>query len=364
MALTKPILNSVPAWDVSKGQTFTFNVVGGDQVVANVLYILNNQTNVVVYTVVYTLETPSYQYKAIVPPNVPELQNGVYYSAYVVTKNSSDETSVPSNSIQFYCYTTPTWEFTNISSGTIINNSSVTPILYYNQIENEALNDYTINLYNAGRSLISSSGVRYTGSSASSQTVSFSFSGLEDGTLYYVEGVGHTVGGTIINTGLIDFTASYVPPESFNVFSLQNNCEEGYVAYYSLAYVIEGDSYPSPPVYETYNNKRGVNLRPSNRWVEWNPENSNFIIPQNFTMKAWVRIPVADRNLITLSENENITVWYGYHPFDSTKVIVTLNVNEEYFIYSNAITPPTSAQELCIQIRRVNGIFDILLEVV
>ena len=39
MALTTPILNSVPAWDVANGQIFTFNVIGGDQVVGNILYI-------------------------------------------------------------------------------------------------------------------------------------------------------------------------------------------------------------------------------------------------------------------------------------------------------------------------------------
>ena len=37
MALTTPILNSVAAWDVNNGQTFTFNVIGGDLVNGNKL---------------------------------------------------------------------------------------------------------------------------------------------------------------------------------------------------------------------------------------------------------------------------------------------------------------------------------------
>lgn len=362
MALTKPILNSVVSWDVSLGQTFTFNVIGGDQVVGNTLYIINNATN----TVVYTLNTTSYQYRAIVPPNASGLTNGTYYSAYIVTKNSSNQTSVASNTIQFYCYTTPTWNFSNISSGTTVNNSSVNPTLYYNQIQGEALADYTINLYDSGRNLLSTSGVKYTGSSASTQNVSFAFYGLEDNTAYFVEGIGHTTGGTLLNTGLIGFTVSYIAPESFNVLVVQNNCDEGYVTYYSLAYVNEGSSNPSPPNYYTYQGETGVDLRAEGSWVKWDSSNSNFIIPQNFTLKAWVLNPNVNTNLITLSNGvDNINIWYGYYLSDYSKVIVSLTVNtNQYFAYSNLIDTPATNQELCIQIRKINNLYEVILGVV
>ena len=42
MALTKPILNNVAAFDASNSQAFTFNVVGGSQVVGNTLTIKDN----------------------------------------------------------------------------------------------------------------------------------------------------------------------------------------------------------------------------------------------------------------------------------------------------------------------------------
>ena len=35
MALSKPILSSVPAWDVGNGQNFSFSVLGGDIVIQN-----------------------------------------------------------------------------------------------------------------------------------------------------------------------------------------------------------------------------------------------------------------------------------------------------------------------------------------
>ena len=44
MALSKPILNSIPAWDTSDGQNFPFSVSGGDIVIGNNLYIINNDS--------------------------------------------------------------------------------------------------------------------------------------------------------------------------------------------------------------------------------------------------------------------------------------------------------------------------------
>jgi hypothetical protein len=361
LALTKPILNTVNAWDVSVGQTFTFNVVGGDQVVKNTLYILNNLTN----AVVYTLTTTSYEYKAVVPANASGLVNGTYYSAYVVTYNSSNQTSTSSNTIQFYCYTTPSWAFNNISAGTVINNSSVIASISYSQIEGEALNDYTINLYDIGQNLLSSSGVKYTGSSASSQTVSYTFYGLEDNDIYYVRGFGHTVGGTNLDTGFINFSVSYTQPEAYSLLLLNNNCNDGYITYYSLAYAVEGSSYPSPPQYVLSQGEIGVNLVPNGYWVEYNQTNSNFIIPNNFTLKAWVVSPNFNSNLITLSNNDGHTIFINYevYPFDSSKVMITVIVDNHYFIYSNLISIPSNSDVLCIQLRKINNIYEVLLGV-
>ena len=75
MALTQPTLYSQAAFDATKEHIFTFNVVGGDQVVANTLTIINNTTNEQVYsereetfTLTHTLPARS-------------LQNGVYYAS-------------------------------------------------------------------------------------------------------------------------------------------------------------------------------------------------------------------------------------------------------------------------------------------
>ena len=59
MALTIPTLNQVAAFDAGYSQTFTFNVIGGDQVTGSILTI---KTNDVAATTVATIETTSFDY--------------------------------------------------------------------------------------------------------------------------------------------------------------------------------------------------------------------------------------------------------------------------------------------------------------
>ena len=91
MALIRPILYSISAFDATNSQVFNFNVSGGDQVVKNRLVISKQSDNTVVYNDVQI----TFAFRHIVPANT--LTNGEYYSAYVITYNSDDEQSPPSS---------------------------------------------------------------------------------------------------------------------------------------------------------------------------------------------------------------------------------------------------------------------------
>ena len=133
MALTTPSLLTVDAFDASVvydsqsiggvevgGKAFRFNVRGGDQVVANTLTILNNVT----LQQAYSATQQTYAFQHILPVNT--LANGSYYQATLATKNAAGDTSASSSAIQFYCYATPSVEFTNLPSPALIQNSSYT----------------------------------------------------------------------------------------------------------------------------------------------------------------------------------------------------------------------------------------------
>ena len=131
MALTTPILYSQVAFDATNAQAFVFGVIGGDQVTQNKLTITNQSTNEVVYDQTQT----SYSFVHTVPANT--LTNGVYYSAYLITYDANGNASSQSNSIQFFCYSTPSFQFTNLPIGNIITNSSFAFEVTYNQSQGE-----------------------------------------------------------------------------------------------------------------------------------------------------------------------------------------------------------------------------------
>ena len=134
MALTTPILYSQVAFDATNSQTFNFGVIGGDQVAQNKLTITNQATNEVIYDQAQT----SYSFVHTVPANT--LTDGVDYSAYLITYDANGNASPQSNSIQFFCYSTPSFQFTNLPIGNIITNSSFAFEVTYNQAQGELLN--------------------------------------------------------------------------------------------------------------------------------------------------------------------------------------------------------------------------------
>ena len=96
------------AFDATQAQVFGFNVVGGDQVTANRLTIRDNATN----TVVYQETQETFKYEHTLPANT--LTNGTYYNATLATQDVAGTYSAESVPIQFYCFTQPEIEFTNI----------------------------------------------------------------------------------------------------------------------------------------------------------------------------------------------------------------------------------------------------------
>ena len=203
MALTTPILLAKNAFDATKEEKFEFNVVSGDQVVASTLIIKDNET----LAQVYSGRQVTFAFENTVPAGT--LTNGKYYQAYVITENSVRDTSPQSNTIQFYCYSQPTFAFSNIPASAIIGNASYSFDVTYNQTESENLDSYVFNIYTASKTLLSTSGNQYNSSATLPLTISYLFSGLDNNTEYYVECNGVTSGGTKITTGQVRISVLY-----------------------------------------------------------------------------------------------------------------------------------------------------------
>lgn len=361
MALTTPILYTQVAFDASNAQTFRFNVIGGDQVTGATITIKDNASLVTAYTGTST----SFAYSITVPAG--SLTNGQYYQASIVTHNAAGESSAQSNTIQFYCYSAPTFTFSNLPSTHIINNASYVFDVTYNQAEGETLNAYKFDLYDNTGVLLSTSSTKYVSSQGLPLTVSYTFSGFEDKTIYRIQCTGTTVNGTLVDTGLVTISVQYETARGYSYLYLTNNCEDGNITVESNVVGINGVAYPDSP---TYLSTGQIDLTSDGSYVKWV---EGYQLPDDYTMKIWGRAFKANTdqtkepvNIVSLANSSGDIVSISYWE-DTTKAWYQMRVQDvyekyAYIIKSATIDKPTSAQFLFLWIRCVGGLYDLKID--
>lgn len=355
MALTKPILNTPPAFDATKAYTFTFVAQGGDQVVGNTLTIINQETGASVYSNTVT----SFVLEHTVPAGI--LINGTYYSAYIATRNAAGNTSPQSDAVQFYCYTTPSFYLENMPTGNIVQNSQFAFSTLYNQAEQEPLQSYVYNLYDAQQVLISTSGTRYVGDTQTLPLhLTYTFSGLQNNTVYYIQVIGSTKYNTQLQTTLTRFVVQYSTPSVFTALQLSNNCVEGYISIRSNLVVIKGESSTGQPIYVDGNT--AVDTRGNKGSVGWY---EGFALTDDFTASAWGRDFATDgSDIINLTSKigETFTVKLVKNKAGKIYAIGSLAASGfTYYIYTDAIDAPASTDKVQIWIRRIGNLYDVQL---
>lgn len=241
MSLVKPILENIASFDKRDETIFYFKSFGGDQVTGNKLTI-KNASNIVVYDETLT----NYKFQHLCDSSV--LVNGATYTAYIQTKNASGDFSEPSNTIQFTCYTTPQLQWSNKPSDDTINNTQFNFEIGYTQIEGEKLNGLSVYIYNETGDLIDQSDTIYN-TNVPPLTINYIYSPFENNTRYKMQAKGRTLGGTLIETEIYEFTCSYTSSGNFGSFTLTNDCENGWVELQTEITAITGVVEPSPPKY-------------------------------------------------------------------------------------------------------------------
>ena len=354
MALTTPILYTVNAFDATQEQVFNFNVLAGNQVVANTLTIKNNAT----LATVYSATQNTYKFIHTLPANT--LTNGTYYQATLTTKDAQGNESNTSAPIQFYCYSQPSFEISNMPTGNVVTNSSYAFTVTYNQTQGETLNAYVFNLYSASGVLISTSNTMYNTDTSLPLNISYLFSGFEDKTTYSIEVNGVTANGTQITTGRISFTVDYVKPDMFSFLFLTNNCKGGYITIKSNVIGINGESNPANPVY--IDNKE-IDLRESNSYVEWR---EGYSISGNWTMRLWGRDFTPNSEIFRFSNADGDIITISYC-VDDTQCWFELKARHNdwlwgYVTESAHIALPTETEQVFCWLRRINNLYDLRIE--
>ena len=302
MAMTKPIVNPVNAFDANNEYTFSFTSIGGNQVVKNEIQIKNNSTEQVVYQ--HTIE--SYQFSQTVPSRT--LQNGVQYAiAFRTYGTGVSNVSAWSNYIPFYCYSTPTITF-NISEGQIIRNAMFKISLTYSQSENELLDYAFIELYDADTNkLVEKSPNLFSGKEPPT-TLSYIFQGLLNNKGYKIRAKVITIEQTLVETDFIEFFVLYRKPELYSLLTATpHNCD-GYISVNTNYINLEGRTHPQQPYYID-NEKidcRGadhiINHENTSYNVTWE---NGFTIREDTLIRMWFNPACIEGNVLYLSSNES-----------------------------------------------------------
>lgn len=364
MALTRPVLYNISAFDATVQYIVQFNSIGGSQVTGNRLVIATNNDN----QTVYDEQQTTFKFEHTLPANT--LTNGTYYNATLYTIDADGNQSVASNIVQFYCYTTPTLTFTNLIPNGTITNSTYAFNFTYAQEQNEPLNYYVVNLYDAQKLLVATSGEQYANSTTVPLNLTYTINGFADATNYSIEINGTTINNTVVTTGQINFSVSYTSPNIYTLLELQNNCSGGYVNLKSNVAIIDGEVVPPPPVY--IDNKE-LDLTQEGSYVVWNEGyqvNGNFtgiLIGRNFTPYSTIFTftNIQDGSTVTINWLE------GYENGDNTQPLMAyaqLVANQGgttvvYNIKTTMISIPNETDIITIWFRRVNNIYEIYLNV-
>ena len=298
MALnTKPILYSISAFDAEfktpekehiDAPILKFSWKDG-VVRKNRVVIRNYDTNKKVYDCTITTMSLKHQLhnnldtSDKVQVTTYNLKNGQKYIANVYVYTSDNEESLASNDVIFYCYATPTFEFTNfdtyIGEGTttaIVKNNSVNLTVRYNQINNEPLETYRFELQDDNGVTLLTSTTKY--SSLSDDILRYTIGGINEteedrygniqtNRAYKIICSGQTQHGIVVYTE----QKFVVKLEASGVGALvrAENVGDGTVAIYSNFKIMNTQCSASEPVYILDKNGKPYAIDLSKDYVEF-----------------------------------------------------------------------------------------------
>lgn len=230
--LLTPILSNINTFDPSKENLIEFYYEGG-QIEKKRLVITDNANSTVVYDKTQLGMKLSFTLSA---SSIPVGQ----YTAKIKVIDFDENESEFSDSVLFYCYSSPTLSFSNFPAKN--NSSNLTVKLNYSQAENDTLKEYAYYLYDYQKSLVSKTDTYYT-----TDDMSHTFYGLKNKQTYYIRCVGQTTHDMTADTGLCEVYVDYIVQPNNMLLKLENHKCEGYITVscniIDIGYSLENENY-------------------------------------------------------------------------------------------------------------------------
>lgn len=211
----KPIIKPITTFDASNEYPVEFSW-SGSRAYGNRLVIYDAESLSTVYD--ETIQT--YALSHTIPAGT--LTNGNKYLAQISVYDYQSVNSELSNKYAFYVFSTPTFEFENITDEKTFDSSSVQAIVKYSQAEYEYISSYKFYLYDANNNILQISDQMYNRTD-----IVYSYKGLENNTYYYIQCIGVTVNGMPIETPKVKIFIKYENASAYARFFAESDVKHG-----------------------------------------------------------------------------------------------------------------------------------------
>ena len=233
--LSTPLIKKIPAFDPRENYYVSFQYEG-NQAVRNRAIIIDNET----YQTVYDNEQERMRLDHVITANT--LTPGKAYQIKIKVYDGFGDESDFSSPVLFYCYTKPTFKFSNITDD-MISRSAVLPVsLLYQQSEGETFSECQINLYTYDYVLSTSSNTLYNASN-----LTYTFYNLDNESVYYLRAIGKTTHDMDLDTGYVKVNIQYIMQYSNVILRLLNLPDIGSISVSSniidIGYEFENDNW-------------------------------------------------------------------------------------------------------------------------
>lgn len=385
MANPTPILQQINAFDATKGTTINYSVVGGTDIIrSSRIKIYNATTNELKLDYLYTgVQQSAGQYIIVLPAaqTSTSLSNEIQYYASIETytnTNGIEGASGYSTAKIFWCLPEPTLTLTQPPS--VINTTSYNAVAEFNtNITSDIgttnkIQQYKFDLYEQGVLVQTSGTIIGSGAQQGDTTVyslNYNFTGLNDGSTYYIVVSVTSTEGMIITTEPSNSFLIEVNAPSFVAATVSNDACDGYITITSKITNIEGES-------NTQASSGYIDLTPDGTYVVWD---NGVTFPSvngksQWNLSLWGRaFKYADyvnngteiinlQNIVNLQNLGNIKLYLTQNP-TSTKIRVEVYVDvygdksliSTYF--SDYIDKPSGTDNMLIQLKCDMDWFDL-----
>lgn len=243
--MAAPIINNISPFDARLGTTITFSYTG-TQPTGIQLEIYKSDTLALIYR---NMNDSAFERSGTTPVNLSiavglnsGLVNGSRYYARLRVIDANKNISQWSNSSFFFCFATSTLIFDGISDGDTIHVQALPVAVKYHQDNDEPIQSYWFNLYDANKILISTSPTYYDTSEKDENedtVLRYTFTNLIDDVTYHLRCMGTTIHGMSCDSGYVRILADYHTPEDYSMIYLSNDETYGYIKYQGNLKIIQ-----------------------------------------------------------------------------------------------------------------------------